>query len=296
MAADHNVYLIDAPVYVFRAYFSLPESLVDPDGQPVNAVYGYTQFLCSVLTREHPTYIAAAFDESLTTSFRNQWYEHYKANREEPPSELKTQFGACKRITKALGVPTYSSTRYEADDIIATITGRAHDAGLKVTILSRDKDLAQLLEPGDRLWDGSDGPRLTSARVRAKFGVKPAQIADYLALVGDSIDNIPGVPGIGPKAATRLLQRFKTIEGIYEKLEYVAQMPLRGGRRVQQQLDEHREQALLSLRLARLHPVPRIRCEPERLVWRGPKARSISRLFRELGFGDRLKSRCLKSA
>ncbi|UCE88739.1 MAG: hypothetical protein JSW10_10465 [Pseudomonadota bacterium] len=291
--APQTVFLIDAPVYIFRAYFSLPASMVDTKGRPFNAVYGFGQFLCSLLERECPTHVAAAFDESLTTSLRNQWYADYKANRELPPRELEEQFAQCKRLTRAMGVRTYASGHYEADDLIATVARRARDAGMRTMIVSRDKDLAQLVGPGDRWWDGLDGPRLSARGVKVRFGVAPAQIADYLALTGDAVDNIPGVPGIGPAAARVLLGRYRTLEKIYDNLGRVADLEVRGARRIAELLKRNRDAAFLSQRLARLHTNSRLRCEPSDLVWRGPNRRSLLALFRELGIGARLTQRCL---
>lgn len=289
-------YLIDAPVYVFRAYYSLPDSLADPAGQPVNAVYGYGQFLCGLLERERPSHVAAAFDESLTSSFRNDWYAEYKANRASPPEELERQFGWCKRLTRAMGVRVYASGRFEADDLIATAASRLRGEGFRLVIVSRDKDLAQLVGPGDRWWDGLDGPRLDRKAIRERFGVLPAQIADYLALVGDAVDNIPGVPGVGPKAASALLARFGSLAGIYRHLHRVTALELRGAARLAERLAAHREQALLSLQLATLHTGARIRCDAAHLAWEGPRRAALTRLFRELGVGERLRERCFALA
>jgi 5'-3' exonuclease len=293
MAKKDPVYLIDAPLYVFRAYYSIPSSLTDPAGRPANAVYGYTQFLCGLLRDERPRYVAAAFDESLTSSFRNQWYADYKANRVEPPEELALQFDACKRVSRALGVRTFASHRYEADDLIATAARRAHEGGHAVVILSRDKDLAQLLEPGDRLWDGADGPRLSPAMVEEKLGVRPERVPDYLALAGDPVDNIPGVPGIGPKAAAAVVSALGSLDRVYADLDAVTRLTLRGAARVRDLLKAHEERARLSLRLARLHAGSRIRCEPDRLRWNGADPGRLRRVFAKLGFGERLEGRCL---
>jgi 5'-3' exonuclease len=293
MRTKPPVYLIDAPMFVFRAYYALPASLTDPQGRPANAVYGYTRFLCALLGDEQPRYCAAAFDESLTSSFRNQWYADYKANRVEPPQELADQFDACKRVTRALGVRTFVSARYEADDLIATAARRAREAGHPVVILSRDKDLAQLLGPGDRLWDGAEGPRMSPRMVEEKLGVRPDQVPDYLALAGDPVDNIPGVPGIGPKAAAALLSALGDLDGIYADLDAVARLGVRGAARLRDLLETHEDRARLSLRLARLHTGSRIRCEPERLRWQGPDARRLRRELSRLGFGEGVRERCL---
>jgi 5'-3' exonuclease len=293
MPKPPRVYLIDASVYVFRAWFSLPDSIVTPDGQPVNAAYGYTRFLCNLLTSEQPAYIAAAFDESLTSCLRNDWYPEYKANREAAPEDLKQQFSWCKQITRALGVRALASPRYEADDLIATLAHGAHEEGMRVTIVSRDKDLAQLLKPGDHLWDGLDGERLTPAGVKAKFGVTPAQIADLLALAGDAVDNIPGVPGIGLKTAARLLAGYGSLESLYCQLATLERSGIRGWARIKKLLQEHETQARLSQRLASLHHNNRIKRDSESMYWLGARPRALNRRFEELGFGKRITSRCL---
>jgi DNA polymerase-1 len=288
-----TVYLVDASVYVFRGYFSLPHSMVDANGNPVNAVYGYGQFLCGLLEKEQPRYIAVAFDKSLTSSFRNEFYPDYKANRELPPEELERQFEWCERLTQAMGIRSFISTRFEADDLIATVVERLRPEGFRFVIVSTDKDLAQLIENDDRLWDGIDGPRLSPKAISEKFGVPANRIADYLALVGDSVDNIPGVPGIGPKAAQQLLQKFNSLQGVYEYIDQVPEINVRGAARLQKLLIEHRDQAFLSLQLATLHSGARIDCGAPRLIWQGVHSVGLKKLFKQLRFGERLLNRCL---
>lgn len=284
-----RVYLLDASVYVFRAWFALPDRFHAPDGRPVNAVYGYTRFLLEFLEGERPVHVAAAFDESLTSSFRNRIYPAYKANREPAPPELKEQFRLCQRITRALGVPVYSSTRYEADDLIGTLAEHARSAGQHCVLLTRDKDLAQLLAPGDLWWDYAAGQRHDQRGVREKFGVDPAQLADYLALVGDSVDNIPGVPGVGPKAAAALLAFAGGLDGLYARLDAVPSLPLRGAAALANRLAAHRKQAFLSRELARIRrDVPLRRIELRR---RPANRRALARFCTELGFGAGLPGR-----
>ena len=147
------LYLVDASVFIFRAWFAVPVDVADRDGNPVNAVLGFARFLAELLEKESPRHIAVAFDESLEQGYRNEIYPAYKANREPAPIELKRQFALCQEICAALGVARYSSSRYEADDIIGTLATRARAAGLPVTIVSRDKDLTQLLSSVDVYWD-----------------------------------------------------------------------------------------------------------------------------------------------
>jgi 5'-3' exonuclease len=243
------IYLVDASYYVFRAWFALPDTLCDDDGRPVNAVHGFARFLGDLLEKVEPGRIAVAFDESLTGCFRNDFYPPYKANRDLPPAELEHQFALCRELTRALGVAELASARYEADDIIGTIASRAQGRGLPVTILSRDKDLAQLLRAGDQLYDPATGKRVGYGDVRAFLGVRAEQVADFLALTGDAVDNIPGVPGIGPKTAAALLAAFDSVGDLLAGLDGVHGLAFRGAARVAAALDLYREVLALNLRL-----------------------------------------------
>src|SRR5512137_427119 len=147
------LYLVDASVFIFRAYYSVPLEFTDRDGNPVNAVHGFARFLGDLLERESPDHVAVAFDESLEQSYRNEIYPAYKANREPAPPELKRQFGLCRELVRAFGVAEFGSSRYEADDIIGTLAALARREGQAVTIVSRDKDLTQLVTARDTYWD-----------------------------------------------------------------------------------------------------------------------------------------------
>jgi 5'-3' exonuclease len=196
-----TLHLIDASLYVFRAWHSMPPHFSDRDGAPVNAVHGFTRFLCDFLERAKPTHALAAFDESLTSSFRNNIYPAYKANRELPPAELLVQFAYCKRIAAALGLTVLSDLYYEADDLIGSAVVRVRGEGFRTVIVSADKDFGQMIGIDDEQWDFSKNERWDAAGVKRRRGVRPDQVADFLALTGDSVDNIPGVPGIGAKTA-----------------------------------------------------------------------------------------------
>ena len=243
------IYLIDASYYVFRSWFALPETLCDCGGRPVHAVHGFARFLCDFLAQLAPERLAVAFDESLTGCFRNDVYPPYKANRELPPASLEYQFELCREVTQALGVAAFASRRYEADDIIGTLASRARRRGEPITIVSRDKDLAQLLCAGDALYDPASGRRVDYDGVRAFLGVRAEQVADFLALTGDAVDNIPGIPGIGKKTAAALLAEFGTIEALLADLERVRRSAMRGADRLADTLDRHRLQLALALRL-----------------------------------------------
>jgi len=246
------LYLVDASVFIFRAWFSVPVDVVDRDGNPVNAVLGFARFLCELLERESPRHIAVAFDESLEVGYRNEIYPSYKANRDPAPVELKRQFALCREACTALGVVQFGSSRYEADDIIGTLATRARVAGLPVTIVSRDKDLTQLLSPVDVYWDAVADVRYGYADIEERFGVVPERMADFLALMGDAVDNIPGVPGVGRKTAQKLLKHFDTLPGVFENLEEVRKLKFRGAGFVADSLKQHREEAFLSRRLTEI--------------------------------------------
>lgn len=285
------VHLVDASIYIFRAWFAMPEQIRNPRGEPVNAVYGFAHFLCDLLEREPISHMAVAFDRSLTTSFRNKLYPDYKANRELPPAELERQFRWCEHLTRALGLTTLASRRYEADDLIGTAAARMRDSHFRAVIVSGDKDLGQCLQAGDQLWDFSRDRRESPRALKQRLGIHARQIPDWLALAGDAADNIPGVPGIGIKTATRLLQHFTDLDDLYRRLHRVEKMPLRGTSGIQSRLRDHREQALLCRKLARITENAPLRVDAGRLLRKPPSGARLNRLFGELGFGERIRKR-----
>jgi 5'-3' exonuclease len=288
-----KVHLVDASPYIFRAYFSLPTSMVDPEGRPVNAVYGFAGFLLRLIAEEQPSHLALAFDGSLTTSFRNDFYPPYKAQRELPPAELEAQLDACRELGEAFGATTFIDDRYEADDIIATLCGPLRADGCEVVVVTSDKDLCQLVADGVTLYDFGKGTRFTPAEVVEKFGVHPEQIADYLGLAGDSVDNIPGVRGVGAKTAAALLSHFESIEEIYQRLDEVAGLAVRGAKSLAGKLKEHRELAELSKRLATVAFDAPVIATLAELALRGADPAKVDRLFARLGFEnlrDRIES------
>lgn len=281
-----TLYLIDTSIYIFRAWFALPDSITGPDGEPVNAIRGYTDFLLKFLEEAKPVHVAAAFDGSQTESFRKQIYPDYKANREPAPPELKTQLAACKEITQALGIYTATSNTHEADDLIGTLARRFGSNKKQVCILSRDKDLGQLLlNTGDVLWDFAANVCMDSKAIQQKLGVKPELIPDYLGLAGDAVDNIPGVPGVGAKTAAALLAEFGALENVYECLDDILEMNLRGAKRVHALLKAHRQQAMLSRELATIAIDAPVDARLNTLNWQGIQTKPIERLYDQYGFG-----------
>jgi len=285
-----KLYLIDASIYVFRAWFSMDDSITDKNGNPINAVYGFAHFILQLLERERPTHIAALFDESLTSSFRNTIYPDYKANREPAPDELKHQFQLCRRLCRAIGITEKASKRYEADDLIGSLSERYSHNKNQMVIVSRDKDLVQLLKHGDLFWDFADDRRLDCDAATDHFGVRPEQMADFLALAGDSVDNIPGVPGVGKKTAQVLLSHFVDLEQLYQDLDQVLGLALRGGQRIRGLLEQHRDLAFISRQLAQIKCDIKLQLEPEDLRW-SPDIKKVERFFNSLGIGQRLLPR-----
>jgi len=290
------LYLVDASVFVFRAWFSVPVEFADRDGNPVNAVHGFARLLGELLERKAPGRIAIAFDESLETSYRNEIYPAYKANREPAPPELKRQFALCRELVRALGVAEYGSSRYEADDIIGTLATRARAADVPVTIVSRDKDLTQLVGRHDTYWDAVADVRYRYDDIEERFGVVPERMADFLALMGDAVDNIPGVPGVGRKTAATLLKHFDTLPGVFDNLDAVPKLKFRGAAFVAQSLREHREEAFLSRQLTGIACDMPLAAGLEDLGRRAPDFASLDELYERLGFGRMLRDQARRIA
>ncbi|MDH4109805.1 MAG: exodeoxyribonuclease IX [Gammaproteobacteria bacterium] len=282
-------YLIDASVYVFRAYYSMPDDMVDQDGNPVNAFYGFSRFLGSLIEQVRPKQLAVLFDESLTTSFRTEIYPGYKANREPAPPELKRQFGLCREFTRALGIWECAHPNYEADDLIGTLVSRARVNAVPSTVISRDKDLAQLIGRQDVFWDFAGKGQLRYEQIRDVFGVWPEQIADFLALAGDSVDNIPGVPGVGRKTAAALLSHFGDLDRIYANLHKVHEVEVRGARTLGAKLEEHREAAMLARQLTGIACDAPLEQAAEELRPQKPDLGRLNALFDRAGVGMALR-------
>ncbi len=286
-----RAYLIDASVYIFRAWYSMPDQFSDQAGRPTNAVYGFARFLCELLEQTRAGLVAIAFDESLTSSFRNDIYPAYKANREPAPEPLQRQFAWCQDLARHLGLPVYVDARFEADDLIASLAGHCRGQELAFSVVSGDKDLAQLIGEGDEWWDFARRRRLDHAGVHKHFGVRPDQIADFLALTGDAVDNIPGVPGIGPKTAVALLTHFDNLDQLFARLDEIPFLSLRGARALPARLKQHEPEARLARRLTGLA------CDVSQLglqacIQRNAgNADALDALLDDLGFGRPLRER-----
>jgi len=226
------LYLIDSSIYIFRAWRSLPSSIINTYGEQANAVQGFTDTLLHILCQKNPHYIACAFDKSAQSGARYKIFPQYKANRTPVPPELKTQIDRCMQIAKAMGIPVFASTQVEADDIIGSFAQVACKAGQPVTIVSADKDLFQFIGENDTYWHIGKKQQWNYRQLHKRFKIRPDQIADMLALCGDKVDNIPGIDGVGQATAARLLKKWKTLDGVIENHEAIKSMSFRGAPQV----------------------------------------------------------------
>lgn len=289
MANHQPVYLLDASIYIFRSYFAMPDVWHNQQGYSLNAVHGYTLFLIKLLSELNPARIAAAFDESLGQCFRNDIYSAYKSSRALPDESLAFQLTACKRVTELLGIQCYAHKRYEADDLIATLARASRTSRRPVHILSRDKDLAQLVKkPGDCVFDPVDGSVLDFDAIVEKFGVRPDQLIDYQTLLGDPVDDIPGVPGVGAKTAAKLLQHFDSLAVLLDNLDELGNGHWRGGARLQQLLMQHTEQMSVAVQLVTLLDEVPMAFAIADLHWQAPSQAAVKKYLKKIGLEGRI--------
>jgi len=286
-----TAHLVDGSLYVFRAWHSMPNEFFDVAGHPINAVHGYTRFLCELLERAQPEHIAVAFDASLTSSFRNAIYPAYKANRELPPPDLERQFVQCRAITEALGIHLMIDHSFEADDLIGSTVWNLRALGWRSVIVSADKDFGQLLGEHDEQWDYARSLRWGPAGVHERLGVHPHQVADYLALCGDAVDNIPGVPGVGAKTAAALLTHFGSLDSLLDRIDEVGYLRFRGAAACALKLREHGEKARLYRRLTRIALDAPGANAADTLLRRPDAQNRLDNLCDELNFGAFTRSR-----
>ena len=283
------IFLVDASVYVFRAYHSVLPDMRDRDGNPMHAVFGFARFLGDLIERVRPQYIAVAFDQRRADSYRSRIYPAYKANRERAPLDLVLQFERCRELCRHLGIAMFVDPEYEADDIIGSLAALMRGQGVRAAYITRDKDLAQLMRDGDVFWDFGARGQFGYHDIERHFGVAPERFADYLALTGDDVDNIPGVPGIGHRTAASLMKSFASLEEMYGDLERVAQLKLRGAATLAQKLIEHRDAVYRSRQLTRIACDLQLGIGTEALRRRAPDMRSLAGLYDQLGFGPFLR-------
>jgi DNA polymerase-1 len=283
------IVLVDASVYVFRAYHSTLPDMRDRDGNPVHAVFGFARFLGDLIERLRPAYMAVAFDERCAASYRNRIYPAYKANREGAPADLVAQLECCRELCRRLGVAVFVNPHYEADDLIGTLAQLMRAQGVRAAFISRDKDLAQLMRDGDVFWDFGARGQFGYHDIERYFGVVPERFADYLALTGDSTDNIPGVPGIGHRTAAILMKAFASLDELYADLARVASLPLRGAGTLGARLAAHRESVYLARQLTRIACDLSLGASASTLRRRLPDLPALAELYDRLGFGPFLR-------
>ncbi|MGH9161515.1 MAG: DNA polymerase I, partial [Vicinamibacteraceae bacterium] len=277
MAERPVLFLIDGSSQMYRAYHAI-RGLSGPDGRSTNAVYGFATMLRKLLQDHTPTFIAAAFDLAGPT-FRSDLAPDYKANRAPMPSDLAEQVPWVHEACAALGVPIITYERYEADDVMATIARRAVEQGFDVALVTGDKDFFQLVDERVRVFNPRDeGAWYDRAAVIEKFGVPPERVVDVVALMGDAIDNIKGVPGIGEKGARELIVQHGSLDALLARAAEVPQ------KRYRQALETYREQAVQSLELARIRTDVPVDVDLDAMRYRGPSQRAAFELFSRLGF------------
>ena len=279
--------LIDSSIYIFKSYFSLPEKWHAEDSQyPTQALYGFTNFLLDLLKKQQPQYVFCAFDESLKTGFRHQLCPNYKINRELPDEALAFQLNACRQLCRVLGIAEMASPQYEADDLLGAMAKQVRNAGIQPVIISRDKDLTQIIEEGDLYWDIGKSQPKNYQQLEQDLGVGCHQMADYLALVGDSSDSIAGVPGVGPKTARELLSWMPSIEHIIEHSDQLGDLPIRGAAKLSDKIVNNKDQLLLSRKLATIltdiDDIPSC----DNIQWQGIYQDAFGLFTDEMGFGD----------
>ena len=288
---DH-FYLIDGSGYIFRAYYALPPLSRKSDGLPTGAVSGFCSMLFKLLEdsrsddSEHkPTHFAVIFD-SARKNFRNEIYKDYKANRSEAPEDLVPQFEYIRKSVDAFNLPSIELINYEADDLIATYSKKIIEEGGKVTIISSDKDLMQLVSDKIRLYDPMKNKVLGEKEVFEKFGVKPDQVIDVQSLIGDSSDNVPGVPGIGPKTAAELINKYKTLDQVLKNANQIKQ------KKRKESLINNQEKAILSKKLVTLKKDVPIKEKLESFILKNIDKNKLYNFLKDMEF-NRLLSQAI---
>ncbi len=275
------LYLIDGSSYIYRAFHALPP-LTSPRGVPTQAAYGFTTMLLKLFNEVSPEYLAVVFDAPGKT-FRDEMYSDYKANRPPAPDDLKSQIPMIHDIVDGFRLCKITEPGVEADDVIATLVERSADTH-DVVVVTGDKDLMQLVGPRVKLWDTMRDRWIDDAAVREKFGVGPEAVADVMALMGDSVDNIPGVKGVGAKTATALIAHFGSLEDLLSHLEEVPQMEIRGAKKVAERLRDGAEDARLSRKLVALDANVKLDVGADDLAVAEPDRDRLDTIFTDLGF------------
>lgn len=280
--AENPLILVDGSSYLYRAYHAFPP-LTNSAGEPTGAMYGVLNMLRSLLVQYHPTHVAVVFDAKGKT-FRDELFESYKAHRPPMPDDLREQIEPLHRMVKAMGLPLLAVSGVEADDVIGTLALQAEKSGVPVLISTGDKDMAQLVTPNVTLINTMNNTILGPQEVCDKYGIPPELIIDFLALMGDSSDNIPGVPGVGEKTAQALLQGLGGLDTLYANLDKIADLSFRGAKTMAPKLEQHKEVAYLSYQLATIKTDVELELTCEQLAVAEPDVDELHHLFSRYEF------------
>ncbi|WP_313619346.1 DNA polymerase I [Pantoea septica] len=280
--AENPLILVDGSSYLYRAYHAFPP-LTNSAGEPTGAMYGVLNMLKSLLAQYNPSHVAVVFDAKGKT-FRDELFEHYKSHRPPMPDDLRAQTAPLHEMVKAMGLPLLAVSGVEADDVIGTLALQAEKEGRPVLISTGDKDMAQLVTPNITLINTMTNTILGPEEVEQKYGVPPALIIDFLAMMGDSSDNIPGVPGVGEKTAQALLQGLGGMRSIYENLDKVAELSFRGAKTMAAKLEQNRDVAFLSYQLATIKTDVELELSCSELTVAEPDVAALQALFSRYEF------------
>ncbi|WP_315316259.1 DNA polymerase I [Pantoea vagans] len=280
--AENPLILVDGSSYLYRAYHAFPP-LTNSAGEPTGAMYGVLNMLKSLLAQYNPSHVAVVFDAKGKT-FRDELFEHYKSHRPPMPDELRAQIEPLHEMVRAMGLPLLAVSGVEADDVIGTLALEAEKKGLSVLISTGDKDMAQLVTPAITLINTMSNTILGPEEVEQKYGVPPSLIIDFLAMMGDSSDNIPGVPGVGEKTAQALLQGLGSMQTIYDNLDKVADLGFRGAKTMATKLEQNRDVAFLSYQLATIKTDVELALPCEELTVTEPDVEALQALFSRYEF------------
>ena len=279
---ENPLILVDGSSYLYRAYHAFPP-LTNSAGEPTGAMYGVLNMLRSLIMQYQPTHAAVVFDAKGKT-FRDELFEHYKSHRPPMPDDLRAQIEPLHAMVKAMGLPLLAVSGVEADDVIGTLAREAEKAGRPVLISTGDKDMAQLVTPGITLINTMTNTILGPEEVVTKYGVPPELIIDFLALMGDSSDNIPGVPGVGEKTAQALLQGLGGLDVLYAEPEKIAGLTFRGAKTMAAKLEQNKEMAYLSYKLATIKTDVELELTCEQLEVQAPEADALLAMFKQYEF------------
>ncbi len=276
MYKDKTIYLIDGSAYIYRAYHAI-RGLSNSKGLPTNAVLGFTKMLLKLIEDRNPEYVGMFFDVKGPT-FRHEMFDAYKANRPPMPEDLSIQIPYIKDITKGFNIPVVEMSGYEADDLIGTLARKAEEAGFSVIMVTGDKDFMQLVTDKSIIWDPMKEKTIDSDFIKDTYGLEPRQMVDVMGLSGDSADNIPGVPGMGPKTSLALIKTFGSMERLYEQVDTIKK------KKQHENLVRYKEQALLSRELVKINDSVPLSFTPEDFKYKAPDSAVLSGLFKKLEF------------